>query len=157
MRRLAPPAALAIGLLLAACGPSPERLERDRRDIEAMLEEYLPALGEGYVSGNLEPLREWAAEKEIATIFKRVQDLRDQGRRLEPAFRDVEVEDLNIPSYSNAYVTTVETWDLTMYAAGTETVLSESRGQRSRVQYQLLRRDDGSWQVLSRQVAEVLD
>ncbi len=68
-------------------------------------------------------------------------------------FKDLAIEDINVWSYSNAYVTTVETWDLRVYSTGSEQLLSQERSQRTRVKYQLKRSDEG-WLVLFRTIVE---
>jgi len=140
-------------LVCAACGPSAERQEVNRDEIKADLEVYLPLLGEAYATGNLEPLREWAVEKEMSRVMKRLDDLVAQGRRLVPTFRQITIEDVNVWNYSNAFVTTVEVWDLQILATGTENVLAEELGQRNRVKYQLKREED-HWRVLFRTIQE---
>jgi hypothetical protein len=140
-------------LVCAACGPSAERQEVNRDEIKADLEVYLPLLGEAYATGNLEPLREWAVEKEMSRVMKRLDDLVAQGRRLVPTFRQITIEDVNVWNYSNAFVTTLEVWDLQILATGTENVLAEELGQRNRVKYQLKREED-HWRVLFRTIQE---
>lgn len=144
---------ILISLLCAACGPSAERQEVNRDEIKADLEVYLPLLGEAYATGNLELLREWAVEKEMSRVMKRLDDLTSQGRRLIPTFRQVTIEDVNVWNYSNAFVTTVEVWDLQILATGAEEVLAEELGQSNRVKYQLKRGED-HWRVLFRTIQE---
>ena len=91
----------------------------------------------------------YAAEKEIAVMEKRISDLLDESRVIRPSPKSVLLEDVRIFNYANAFVTSLETWDLRVYAAGTDTVLSEALDQRNRVKYQMKRRDDG-WLVLYR-------
>ena len=142
---------------LMACVPAEERAAAEREAVHERLEEYLPALGEAYRTRDFEPLSEWASQKEVATVRRRVYDLQERGRELHPRFRSVEVERVTIPGHSNAYVTTREIWDLRVYALGTDTVLSESLGQVSRVQYQLLRGSEGRWVVIARSVETILE
>jgi hypothetical protein len=145
---------LVLMLLVAAgCGPSAERQQLNRDEIKADLEVYLPLLGEAYATGNLEPLREWAVEKEVARVRKRLDDLASQGRRLVPTFRQMTIEDVHIWNYSNAFVSTLEVWDLQILATGTENLLTEELGQRNRVKYQLEREKD-HWRVLFRTIQE---
>ena len=127
--------------------------EAAKQEIKVTLESYLPLLGEAYATGNVEPLRYWAAEKEMARIYKIVTDLAAQGRTLVPIFRQVTIEELNVWNYSNAYVTTLEVWDLKTYASGTEQVLAEEPEQANRVKYQL-KRDEDRWRVLFRTIQE---
>ncbi len=121
--------------------------------MRAALELYLPRLGEAYATGDLEPLRGLAAEKEIAAIEKRIIDLAASGRVLEPTFRTLTVEDVTVFNYANAYVTTVEVWDLRSLATGSRQPLAEEIGQSNRVKYQLKREGD-SWRVLFRTIQE---
>jgi hypothetical protein len=145
---------LACLLVLFGCtGSSENRAEIDREEIQAALESYLPLLGETYATGNLELLEGWAAEKEISRIHKRIEDLAVQGRTLVPTFRRVTVEEANVWNYSNAYVTTLEVWDLAVYATGTDQVLSQELEQPNRVKYQLKREND-RWRVLFRTIQE---
>ncbi len=127
--------------------------EAAKQEIAASLEAYLPLLGEAYATGNVEPLREWAAEKEMARIYKIVTDLAAQGRTLVPTFRQMTIEEVNVWNYANAYVTTLEVWDLKTYASGTDQVLAQESEQPNRVKYQL-KRDDGRWRVHFRTIQE---
>lgn len=138
-----------------SCGDesSDSRQAVDRQEIQAALEVYLPLLGEAYATGDLAPLAPYAAEKEISTIRKRIEDLAVQGRTLEATFRSLTIEDFNVWNYSNAFVTTFEVWDLVVYATGTDQVLAEEIEQPSRVKYQLKREGDG-WRVLYRGIQE---
>lgn len=142
---------LLMALTVFACGSSEEKEQVNRDEIQAALESYLPILGEVYATGDLSLLEGRAAEKEIARIHKRVQDLAYQGRRLVPTFHSLTVEDSNVWNYSNCYVTTLEVWDLEVRATGTEQVLSTQLEQSNRVKYQL-KREDGRWRVLFRTI-----
>ncbi len=124
-----------------------------KQEIQATLEAYLPLLGEAYATGNVEPLRDWAAEKEMARIYKIVTELAAQGRILVPTFHQLTIEELNVWNYSNAYVTTLEVWDLETYASGTDQVLAQESEQPNRVKYQL-KRDEDHWRVLFRTIQE---
>jgi hypothetical protein len=127
--------------------------EATKEEIKISLESYLPLLGEAYATGNLEFLRDWAAEKEMARVYKRVDELAATGRTLVPTFRQLTVEEFNVWNYSNAYVTTLEIWDLEVYATGTEQILSQEHEQPNRVKYQL-KREDGRWRVLFRTIQD---
>jgi hypothetical protein len=151
MRALRLACLLPMVLMAFACGPSEEQVQVDRDEIQAALETYLPMLGEVYATGDLSLLEGLAAEKEIARIHKRIEDLSYQGRRLVPTFRSLTVEDFNVWNYSNCYVTTLEVWDLEIRATGTEQVLSTQFEQPDRVKYQL-KREDGRWRVLFRTI-----
>lgn len=146
-------ALLTVGL--AGCGAE-KVTDEDRQQLEATLREYLPLLSEAYDSGNIEPLRGLAAEREMARIHKRVSELADEGKVVEPTFRQLTVEDVQIWNHSNAFVTTVEVWDLRVFPIGSSTVLSEELNQSNRVKYQL-KREGGEWQVLARELEQTLE
>jgi hypothetical protein len=136
-------------LTVAGCGSSEEQQQVDTESIEAALEVYLPLLGQAYSTGDLKSLEGLAAQKEIAAIEKRISDLADQGRILDPTFRELTIEEATIFNYANAYVSTVEVWDLRSLATGSREQLAEDIGQRNRVKYQL-KREGESWRVLFR-------
>lgn len=142
---------LTVLMVVVACGPTQEQEQVDRDEVQAALEAYLPILGEVYETGDLSLLEGLAAEKEIARIHKRIQDLSMQGRRLVPTFRGLTIEDANIWNYSNCYVTTLEVWDLEVRATGSEQALSTQLEQPNRVKYQM-KREDGNWRVLFRTI-----
>ena len=104
------------------------------------LRDRLTAILEGY-----------SVEKEIAGLEKRIGDLLAEGRVIRPTVKSIEVESVEVWSHVNAFATTVEVWDLRVYAAGTDVVLSDTVDQRNRVKYQL-QRSDQSWHVLFRQL-----
>lgn len=153
MRRGAILAALLAISLAAGCGPSEKKVAADRDEIQAFLEGYLPKLAEAYATGDLAVLEGFAAAKEVARVEKRLEDLRQSGRVLEPTFHQVTVEQINPWNYANAFVNTVEVWDLELFAYGSHEKLSEEIGQSSRVKYQLKREGD-SWLILFRTIAE---
>jgi hypothetical protein len=148
VRALRPLSALLL-LTALACGPSEQQQRADTESVAAALEVYLPRLGRAYASGDLAPLEGLAAQKEIAAIEKRISDLADQGRILEATFRELTIEEVTVFNYANAYVTTVEVWDLRSLATGSREQLAEDLGQSNRVKYQLKREGD-SWRVLFR-------
>ena len=146
--------ALLAVLAVAGCGevmgPDPEE---DRREIETTIRDYLPLLAQAYATGNVVPLKELAVEKEIARVRFRADELADQGIVYEPEFKELTVESFNTWQYANAFVTTVEVWDVRSYALGSHSLLSEVIDQKNRVKYQLKRKDHG-WVVLYRELAE---
>jgi hypothetical protein len=137
---------------LSACGSSAERQAVDRAQIEAMLTEYLPALGQAYAMQNANLIAEHAAPKEVARVHQRILELGEIGSILEPVFHRVTVEEAQIWNNSNAFVTTVETWDVKRFALGTRQSLGEELEKTNRVKYQLKREQDGSWLVLYRTI-----
>lgn len=143
--------AVLLPVALLACGPSARQQEVDLQDIQRDLEAYLPLLGNAYATGELEPLEEYVAIKEVARVEKRIHDLGLQGRVLAPTFRQLTIEDVNVFNFANAYVTTLEVWDVRILAVGSDTVLAEEIGQSNRVQYQL-KREGGRWRVLFRSI-----
>lgn len=138
------------------CGETAAVSPQDEAEIATLLGSYLPRLADAYRTGDLTILEGLATEKEIAELDKRIADLADQGREVRPTLQSFDIEDINIWSYANAFVTTIEVWDLRVYATGTDQVLSEVDGQRSRVKYQLKRREEG-WQVLYRQIVDTFE
>jgi len=145
---------LVLPLLFAACGPSPEQQTADREEIETLLEEYLPVLGRAYAERNALLIEDWAAPKEVARVHQRIEELTNAGSVLEPVFQQVTVEDTQIWNNSNAFVTTVETWDVERFRAGTQQSMGRQMGQTNRVKYQLKRGDGGGWRVLYRTIQE---
>ena len=144
--------ALAVGA--AGCGdPSPEEQAADREAILAFLEDYLPALAQAYRTGDVDVLDPYAAEKEQASIAQRVDELGERGEVLAPELVSVQVEDVTSWAEVNAYVTTVEVWNIRTYATGSENVVREELGQTNRVKYQL-QRDAGRWRVFWREIQE---
>jgi hypothetical protein len=142
---------LAVGL--AGCSSGDGGEAEARQEIEAMLGDYLPILAEAY--GEDDPLRlsGWVAEKEIARVHRRIEELAEQGTAIQPTFHSVTVEDVRVWGNSNAFVTTVEVWDLKSVAVGTGMLVQEVEGQVNRVRYQL-KKDQGRWRVLFRTIAE---
>lgn len=152
MRSLA--AAGLAALLVGSCGTSDQGAsEEDRRSIRSSLEAYLPRLAEAYAEGRADVLEGLAAPKEVASVEKRLQDLAMEGKTLVPEFHELTLEEVTVWGYANAYATTVELWDLGLYASGTDRLIGEEVGQRTRVRYQLKREGD-RWLVLYRSVVE---
>ncbi|MGD2115191.1 MAG: IMS domain-containing protein [Acidobacteriota bacterium] len=154
------PLLLVCGLLIllgaVGCAPSAEERAADRDEIERFLGEYLPKMAEAYRTGETDPLDPYAAEKEQEAIKKRVRERAKQGMILAPELRSVQVEDVRTWSAVNAYVTTVEVWDLRVLASGSEEVLRQELGQSNRVKYQLKREGD-RWRVFWRQLEQSFD
>jgi hypothetical protein len=146
-------ALLLAALALHGCGPSPQEIEQDRADIRQVLEAYLPRLADAYATGNTAQLKGMAVEKEIAHVDKVVGDLAQQGQSLHPTLKQLTIEDATFWSHDNAYVTTLEVWDVKSFAVGTDHQLGELLNTSHRVKYQLKRRS-GSWEILYRQVEQ---
>lgn len=140
--------------VLVGCGEKP-LTEEDRQDITQALRDYLPVLAKGYTSGNLESLKEFAAEREVARVFTRVSELADEGKFVEPTFREMTVEDIQVWGHANAFVTTLEVWDLRVYANGSQSLLGQELDQSNRVKYQLKRRGP-RWEVLLRELDQAI-
>lgn len=147
---------LVLILLAGGCAPPGDNPEVDRGEIELMLRDYLPKLGSAYADRDPAILEDQAVPKEIARIRLRIEELSEQGRVYEPEFKEVTVEDISVWNYSNAFVTSLEVWDVRSFTVGAHVLVQESLGQRSRVKYQL-KRKDGSWVILYRELAETLE
>lgn len=152
------PLLLSIVLALtAACGGADGGVStQDRAEIEALFDAYLPRLADAYRTGDIEVLRGYASEKEMATLYKLISDLMaEEGRFISSELKSYEIEEINIWRHSNATVRTTELWDVQTVASGSDTVMSEMLDQRHRVVYQLKRTDEG-WRVIlrNRQAAE---
>ncbi len=157
--RSVPVLALLGALLLGSvtgCGPSKQSEAVDRQQIQSFLQEYLPKLAQAYRTGDTEPLAPYAAAKERATIEKRVTDLAKTGEVLAPELESLEIEDVTVWGVANAYVTTLEVWNIRTFAAGSDNVVRQALGQRNRVKYQL-RRDNGRWRVFWRQLEKTYE
>lgn len=145
-----------LGTVAGSCKPTPEEKAADREEIATFLREYLPKMAEAYRTGDTESLAPYAAQKERAAIEKRVLDLAKQGQVLAPTLDSLQIEDVRTWGRVNAYVTTVEVWDLRVLAAGSDSVVRQQLGQSNRVKYQL-QRDDGRWRVFWRQLEQTFD
>ncbi len=145
---------LACLLPVLACARSPEQQAADRGEIEELLAEYLPVLARAYSEQNALLIEKWAAPKEVARVNQLIEELASRGSVLRPVFHQVTVEDAQIWNNSNAFVTTVESWDVERFATGTDRSLGREAGQTNRVKYQLKREDGGSWRVLYRTIQE---
>jgi len=144
-------AGLTLAVLLAGCGPSTQQTATARAQIHTLLSEYLPKLAQAYATQNAKILEPMAAEKEVSSVQKRIGDLQDQGRVLKPELTSFTIEDVQVWNTTNAYVTTVEIWDLHVYASGTDTEVSKELQQSNRVKYQLSR-ENGNWIILYRTI-----
>ena len=139
---------------LVACGGGGETKEAaDWKSIEATLRAYLPKLAEAYASGDASGLEGLAAPTEIARIGKRIDELYGLGRTLEPEFLELTVEKVDVWGYANAFVNTVEIWNIRSYATGTKALVGEDLGKSERVKYQFKREGD-EWLVLYRTIAD---
>lgn len=156
-RRALLAAALLGALALGACAQaSPEDEAEDREAIQAFLEEYLPRMAEAYRTGEVEGLDPYAAAKEQEEILRMVRELAKAGEVLAPELESVQVEDITVWNEVNAYVTTVEVWDVRTFATGTERVVRERLAQPNRVKYQL-KRERGRWRVFWREIEQTFD
>ncbi|MFQ5525980.1 MAG: IMS domain-containing protein [Thermoanaerobaculia bacterium] len=144
--------ALALGALVTTgCSSPAEKDAVAKAEIQVFLEDFLPALGEAYAERDAYRVEAFVAQKEIARIGKRLDELSAQGQVYEPTVRSITIEAVNTWSNSNAYVTTLELWDVRRLAAGTDQVLTEVLEQPNRVKYQMKRDADG-WRVLYRTI-----
>jgi len=138
-------------LVVSGCGPSQQRRDQDRAEIERLLDAYGLALSEAYRSGSAEALREVATERELTRVHKQIEELAGGGRRLDarPVSRATQSVDFN---RNTASVTATEVWNLRVVAVGSEAVLSESPAQENQILYSLTR-EGGRWWILSRILA----
>ena len=150
------PALLAAALLVAACGETGSDAEVDRQEIEQVLRSYLPKLGQAYATRDTSVIEGIAVPKETARIQLRTDELSAAGRVYEPEFKEVTVEDISVWNYSNAFVTTLEVWDVRSFTLGSHLPINESLGQRNRVKYQMKRKGDG-WVILYRELDQTFD
>ncbi len=151
------PSALATAVFLigtlSACGSAEEKQAADLESIQAALEAYLPKLAEAYSGGNALVLTDLAAPKEIARISKRIEELEAAGRVLEPEFLELTVEKVDVWGYANAFVNTVEIWNIRSYATGTHASVGEDLAKSNRVKYQF-KRDGDAWLILYRTISD---
>ncbi len=147
------PLVLFLVASLLGCGSAEEKEAADLESTAAALEVYLPKLGEAYKSGSVDVLEGLAAPKEMARIDKRIQELIDAGRTLEPEFLELTVEKVDVWGYANAFVNTVEVWNIRSYATGTHTLVAEDLAKSNRVKYQFKREGD-QWLVLYRTISD---
>lgn len=150
------PALFALLILSVSCSP-PGAEEIDKTEVQNLLTEYLPKLGEAYTQANARLIEPWAVPKEVARIDLRIEELEAMGQVYEPVFHELEVVSISPWNYSNAFVTTIEVWDVSSYTVGSHRLVSQAIGQKSRVKYQLKRQDDNSWVVLYRELETNLD
>ncbi len=149
-------AVLTLAWLAVGCGEIGSDPEVDRQEIESMLRDYLPKLGQAYGSRDTSILEGLAVPKEMARIDLRTEELTTTGRVYEPEFKEVTVEDVSVWNYSNAFVTTLEVWDVRSFTLGTHLQVNESLGQRNRVKYQMKRKGEG-WVILYRELDQTFD
>jgi ARC6-like, IMS domain len=158
--RCRPYLSIAALLLLAAsaagCGEPGSDPVVDRKEIEDVLRQYLPKLGQAYAGRDASILKGFAVPKEMARIDLRTEELTASGRVYEPEFKEVTVEDVSVWNYANAFVTTLEVWDVRSYTLGTHLLVNESVGQRNRVKYQM-KRKEGSWVILYRELDQTFE
>ncbi len=147
---------LLAAVLAAGCGEFGSDPQVDRQEIETVLGQYLPKLGQAYGSRDTSILEGLAVPKEMARIELRTEELAATGRVYEPEFKEVTVEDVSVWNYSNAFVTTLEVWDVRSFTLGTHLSVNESLGQRNRVKYQMKRKGDG-WVILYRELDQTFD
>ncbi len=160
LSRLLPIVSLAAWLMIAmsitGCGAGGGGPDVDRQEIETVLRDYLPKLGQAYATRDTSILEGYAVPKEMARIQLRTDELKSTGRVYEPEFKEVTVEDISVWNYANAFVTTLEVWDVRSFTLGTHLLVNESLGQRNRVKYQVKRKGD-AWVILYRELDQTYD
>ncbi len=152
-RATATPLVALLCAALLGCGSSESKQEADWESLEAALRAYLPKLGEAYAAGDVAHLEGLAAPKEMARIAKRIDELYAQGRTLEPEFLELTVEKVDVWGYANAFVNTVEIWNIRSYATGSHALVGEDLEKSNRVKYQFKREGD-QWLVLYRTISD---
>jgi hypothetical protein len=140
-----------LGAATLACGPTQQQEQAHREEIRQVVAAYLPKLAEAYATGDARVLAGLAVEKEVASVAKSIDDLAGQGLAFRPRLKQLTLEDVTVWRQVNAYVTTMEVWDIDKLVLGTDRVLSQALDRSDRVRYQLKRRE-GTWQVLYREV-----
>lgn len=138
--------------MLSACGGGePAGSPDDEQAIRETLSSYVVALGEAYRGRDSSVLEEVAVPKEVAAIGRLIDEQAARGQYLDPVLQEMTVENLRPWNVSNAFVTTLEVWDVGLRAIGSDALIRESKAQSQRVKYQL-KRLDGRWKVLFREV-----
>lgn len=142
---------LLVGMaLLGACAPTEEEIRVEREELRATLEEYLPRMAEVYRTGDLEPLRPYASERELAVLQKNISDQAARGQSFDNELVELTIESVSPMSEMNVMVRTVETWSVKLRPVGSEEgILGQTEAQVSRVQYHL-QRTDNRWRVMAR-------
>ena len=148
--------ALLLFLPLAGCEDMTFDEEAAKAEVEAAIRAYLPKLAEAYATSNTQPLEGLAVDKEIARVSLRISELYDEGKIYRPVFKEMTIEGLSVWRYSNAFATTVEVWDVSSFALGSDVKLGDVADQRNRVKYQLKRKDTG-WVILYRDLDQSLE
>jgi hypothetical protein len=147
------PAALGATLALAlGCGGGePAGDAADEQAIRATLEGYVEGLGEAYRQRDASALGDVAVPKEVASVGRLIDEQAARGQYWDADLQQMTVEEITPWNVSNAFATTLEVWDVRLRAIGTDALVREAPGQSQRVKYQL-KRIDGRWQVLFREV-----
>lgn len=150
-------AILALALTLPwvlGCDGEPAGESADEEAIRAVLEGYVARLGEAYSGQDASVLAEFAVPKEVASVGRLIEEQAARGQYLDPELEQLTVESLRPWNVSNAFATTFEVWDVRLRAIGSDALVRESTDQSQRVKYQL-KRIDGEWKVLFREVQDL--
>lgn len=156
--RPAPSTILCLVLAIAAhfamgCTPQAVKDAATKVEIQAFLEEFLPALGNAYAQGDAYLIESYVASKEIARVGKRLNELAARGHVYAPTVRTITIESVNVWNNSNAFVSTLEVWDVRRLTTGTGLLIDEVLEQPNRVKYQM-KRDENGWRVLYRTIQD---
>jgi hypothetical protein len=141
--------ALALVLILAACGEAGGVSPEDRRAIETLLSAYTDRMATAYASGDASVVAEVATEREQARLAAAIAELEVEGRGLRPTLERLTIEEVAPAGRTTFTVATIEVWDLRIVALGTEQPISESLDQENRLTYSVIR-ERGEWRILSR-------
>ena len=145
-----------VALAAIGCGGSSERRAAADQEIRQTIARYVEAMSEAYREEDARRLAVAATPREVEGLARRLADLGGEGKRLVATLRELEFEAVDAYNSTNATVQTLERWDLRVEHGSTGELLSQAVGQRNRVAYHLVR-DQGRWQVLSRQLRETLE
>jgi len=148
VRRLLLLALLPILGQLAGCGPK-EIPPAERAAIEKVLSTYADRMAEAYRDGDSKTLEGIATEREKVRVQRAISELAAQGRGLRPTLKSLVVETVEPAGHTSVEVGTLEVWDLTVVALGSESEVSQSLAQENHLSYSLVR-ENGHWLVLSR-------
>lgn len=146
--------------VLPGCTSVDEKNEMRATEIEPeihhLLLGYLPTLGKVYASGKIEDLAPWAVKRHQLQVDKRIYDLMKKGYSVEATMLSFEILDIVSWNFTNAYVTTRETWDVRYLSTGSQQLVSEVLGRTDRAKYHIHWSGE-RWEVYDRQLIEVQD
>jgi hypothetical protein len=141
-------------ILVLGCGGEPAGEASDEQAVRGVLDGYVDALGRAYREQDAAALTPFAVPKEVASVQRLIEEQGARGQYYDPELRSLTVEEVRPWNVSNAFATTLEVWDVRLRAIGSGTLVREATDQSQRVKYQL-KRIDGEWKVLFREVQDL--